>query len=95
MDGFSSNFASFISFTLRHPVELWKNWLSVRLKFSVLVFMFDISVLTSCAIVFEDKDLATRAVIAVEKQIHHEDMDVENPSTKVDTSHVEQLGRAA
>lgn len=31
--------------------------------------------------VFEDKELADQAVIAVEKRIHHEDMEPEQPTT--------------
>lgn len=30
---------------------------------------------------FEDKELADQAVIAVEKRIHHEDMEPEQPTT--------------
>lgn len=36
---------------------------------------------------FEDKELANTAVIAVEKQIHHEDMDDQSKQPAV--SHVE------
>lgn len=41
---------------------------------------------------FEDKDLADQAVVAVEKQIHHEDMEnVDSNKVPIPTStHVEE-----
>ena len=47
--------------------------------------------LTSCAIVFEDKTLADNVVVAVEKQIHYDDTD----PTKQEVIHVEETAPKA
>lgn len=42
-------------------------------------------------IVFEDKELADQAVIAVEKKIHHEDMDLQHSPTGKGFVHEREL----
>ena len=58
-----------------------------KLSFCIEIHAFPLSrLLTSCAIVFEDKALADNVVVAVEKQIHYEDTDF----TKQEVTHVEE-----
>lgn len=79
MVGSLLNSPSFSSSTPRLQEELSKNWLSVS---SFYIYTETKPVLISST-VFEDKELADKAVIAVEKQIHHEDMVGEEKQTVV------------
>jgi hypothetical protein len=81
--GSHSNGSSSSSCILKLTGEHWKSWLSVSAPFSPKR-----EIRTNAFAVFEDKELADQAVLAVEKEIHADAYD----RTKQDVAHAENLG---
>lgn len=70
-------------------LAIYCGWIAFELSF--IYFMYPETsgrTLEELAFLFEDKELADQAVVAVEKQIHHEDMRDE----KRGIAHVEESG---
>jgi len=81
-DGLPSNGSLYSSYTQKLTGELWRSWPSVSRP------LFIIELDANALVVFEDKELADQAVLAVEKEIHGDAYD----PAKQDVVHAEHLG---
>lgn len=76
-------------------LAIYCGWIAFELSFIYFIYPETSGrTLEELAFLFEDKELADKAVVAVEKQIHHEDGNAGTYSEKTGVQHVEEHGTA-